>query len=325
MRIPLLVLLGAAAMAHLGSGQGQQPPSSPIAGSPEPSPLAAGDRSKPIQSVDEPPPGIKLSDVEFGRFKVSLPAPVDGPWEGPFYDHKSCFDRDKKGAAVEVLPFWIRKAVLAGKSDIAARYLWSLLRLSEDADPEIEIEATFAIYRLGDHAGVAAARMQRWMESETMKLHIDSLLFGSDVKDVRAVVLAELELNNDRSLDQAIHDVWQRRQAHEGADVAAVDYAYYLEKHGRTLPMEYWERRLENRSGFENALAVLEKRGGAGKARRPGDDGENRTGFRDTENAPARTGERCHRCVGSFPADRGCEVSGLSGGPGAPPVDLAFG
>lgn len=230
---------------------------------PSPSPIVASDMQKPVrdEASSAQPAGHKMSDLEFKRLKVSLPAPFDQPWKGPFFDSTSCFDPDKKQTAVDVLPTWIRHALLAGKPEIAARYLWSLSKLSEDKEPAVATQATFAIYRMGDYNVAAASKMRSWIESGVSFRYSDTLTGSSESKDVRAQVLEELDLNNDRSLIPLIYDTWLRTRTEEGKGLASVDYAYYLEKHGRELPGEYWMQRLDNPSGFANALKVAERKG----------------------------------------------------------------
>lgn len=204
--------------------------------------------------------GTRTSDLEFDHSKVTLPAPVDGPWKAAFLDSKSCLDADKKESAVKVLPIWIRKAVADNKPEVAARYLWSLEKLSEDKELPVATGATLAIYRMGDYKGVAAARMQAWIESGIDFHYFDTQYGSSDYKDIRAQVLEVLDLANDRSLDEAIYKVWMKNPAPDAEELASVDYAYYLQQHGRALPADYWMRRLENPYGFEHALEITGKK-----------------------------------------------------------------
>ncbi len=229
---------------------------------PTPLPVVAGDTQKPAQATDSgaQPPGNEMSDLEYKRLKVSLPAPVNEPWKGPFFDSRNCFDPDKKETAVDVLPTWIRQALAANKTEMAARYLWTLIQLSEDKEPAVATKGVLAIYRLGDYNGAAANRMRDWIQSGAAFRYSDSTTGSSASKDVRAQVLEELELNNDRSLDQSIYDTWLRNKVTEGKEVATVDYAYYLEKHGRELPEEYWMQRLDNPYGFDHALEIAEQK-----------------------------------------------------------------
>jgi len=227
-----------------------------------PSPVVAEDTQKSAGATDSgvQPQGNRMSDLEFKHLKVGLPAPVNEPWKGPFFDSRSCFEPDKKETAVDVLPMWIRQALAANKPEMAARYLWSLIKLSEDKEPAIATKGVLAIYRLGDFHEAASDRMVDWIESGFAYRYSDSTSGSSTSKDIRAQVLEELELNNDRGLDQSIYDAWQRNQTTEGKDLAAVDYAYYLEKRGRELPADYWMQRLDNPSGFANALEIAEKK-----------------------------------------------------------------
>lgn len=228
-----------------------------------PLPVATSTNQEPKQEKDAAaqPAENKMSDLEFKRLKVGLPAPVNEQWRGPFFDSRSCFDPDKKQTAVDVLPVWIRQALLANKPEMAARYLWSLMKLSEDKELPTATKAAFAIYRLGDYNGAGAAAMRGWIESGVNFRYSDALTGSNESKDIRAQVLEELQLHNDRSLDQSIYETWLRNQAAEGKELAAVDYAYHLEKNGRELPAGYWAQRLDNPHGFANALEIAERKG----------------------------------------------------------------
>lgn len=202
---------------------------------------------------------VNMSNAEFARLRVSLPAPVDKPWKGPFYDSQSCFAEDKKLAAVEVLPLWIRKAMLAGKVEMAARYLWSYLKFTEDQHPEVATKAVISLYRMGDYNDTALAKMKQWIESGYAYSYLDDAAATSDPKDIRQQVLEEVAFTNDKRLNDAIFAVWSEGQSNEGKELASVDYGYFLETHGRELPADYWTQRLDNPYGFANALEVAEK------------------------------------------------------------------
>ncbi len=95
-------------------------------------------------------------------------------------------------------------------------------------------------------------------------LRFSSLGLGySESKNIRAQVLQELDFYHDASFDDTIYKVWSDRRNNEGEDLAAVDYAYYLENHQRELPLDYWMQRLDSRYGFANALEIAEKKGTA--------------------------------------------------------------
>lgn len=202
----------------------------------------------------------KMSNIEFNRLKVDLPAPSNKPWKTSLFNSDNYLESERKEMVVEILPGWIRKALKEGNRDLAARFLWSLQTLTHDDDPKISSEAVLAIYRLGDFNRTAADRMRDWISSAADFRYSDSSAGSSTSKDVRAQVLDELSLNKDHSLDQSIYEAWLRNRATEGKDVAAVDYAYYLEKHGRELPVDYWIQRLDNPYGLEHALEIAEQK-----------------------------------------------------------------
>jgi len=203
---------------------------------------------------------VKMSNAEFSHLRVSLPAPANKPWKGPFYDSQTCFDEDKKLAAVEVLPIWMRKAMLAGETEMAARYLWSYLRFTDDKKPEVAMTAVVSLYRMGDYNDTALGKMRQWVESDFASSYLDAAAATSDRKDIRQQVLAELAFANDKRLNDVILEVWSKNQSSEGKELASVDYGYFLENHGRELPSEYWVGRLDKPYGFENALEVAQKR-----------------------------------------------------------------
>jgi HEAT repeats len=228
---------------------------------PIPTPSAVSLDQKPAREEDAraQPAEHKMSNLEFNRLKVDLPVPTNKPWKASVFNSDNYLDPERKEMVVEVLPGWIRRALKEGKRDLAARFLWSLQTLTNDDDHKVSSEAVLGIYRLGDLNGKAAARMRDWISSAADFRYSDSTT-GSTSKDIRAQVLEELELNNDRSLDQSIYDTWLRNHAAEGKDVAAVDYAYYLAKHGRELSGEYWAQRLDSPYGFERALEIAEQK-----------------------------------------------------------------
>lgn len=203
-----------------------------------------------------------MSGWEFARARVPLPEAVNKPWKGMFYNSTTCFESDKiKFAAVDVLPLWIRKMVVAGESDMAGRYLWTLIRFTEDENAQVQMKAVLALYHLGDSNSVAARQMRRWLEEGADLKMSDSDSGQSEYKDIRAKVLQELDFYHDASFDDMIYKLWSDRRNHEGEDVAAVDYGYYLEKHQRELPVDYWIERLVSPYGFANALEIAEKKG----------------------------------------------------------------
>lgn len=208
-------------------------------------------------------PESRISDLEFHRIRVVLPKPMKTAWQGAVFTSDNFNESRRKRMVVEVLPGWIRKALWEGNTERAAGYLWSLQTLANDADPATSSEAVLEIYRLGDIDGFAHERMAAWIKDGWDYKTGDSSFGQSEYMDIRARVLRELSLTKDSSLDDLIFEVWVKEQTTEKADHWSVDYAYYLQKHGRKLPDEYWVRRLENTSGFYHALEVAEQNGGA--------------------------------------------------------------
>lgn len=203
----------------------------------------------------------RMSDQEFSHLRVSLPQPVDMPWEGPFFNSENCFkDEDTKRHVVEILPTWIRKALKAGKTELAAKYLWTLERLAEDKNPSVSLEAVLAIYNLGDCDEFAHKKMSDWI-AQGFNFKASEITIGQfEYMFIRARVLKEITIFQDKSFDGVIYDIWMRTRAEEAKYLNSVDYGYYLEKHGRELPTEYWLERLSNPYGFTNTLEIAEKK-----------------------------------------------------------------
>jgi hypothetical protein len=205
------------------------------------------------------PTGFKMSDLEFNRLKVNLPAPVNKAWSGAFFDSTNCFESDKKETALNVFPGWIRKALQVGEVELAASYLWSLKKLAEDTDPEISSDAVLAIYLLGDFSEYARTKIRSWITDGWSYKTQDAIFGQTESIDIRARVLRELDLSDDKSFDSFIYDAWLKTKANEAKDLDSVDYAYYLEKNGRKLPSDYWLQRLDNPHGFTNAIEIAQK------------------------------------------------------------------
>jgi hypothetical protein len=113
---------------------------------------------------------------------------------------------------------------------------------------------------MGDSRGIAIAEMRERINSGVRSTHLSIGINGSQFRDTRAEILDETSFFNDGSLVEAVYDAWQKNADHERSELSSVDYAYYLEQHGRTLPTEYWIRRLDEPKAFENAVKVFEKR-----------------------------------------------------------------
>lgn len=137
------------------------------------------------------------------------------------------------------------------------------MRLSDDTNPEVSTNAVFQVYRLGDIDGFALNRMRQWIEDGVSYKTYVTKNGQSVYTDIRSRVLDALELFGDKSLDSVIFETWRENQDNEEKDLASIDYAYYLERHGRELPADYWMQRLENPSGFANAVEIAEKKGTA--------------------------------------------------------------
>ena len=232
-------------------------------------PVAASTPLQPAQRRGPEPGAARAGwpaegEQAWVRVRVRLPAPVNAPWKGGLFDSGSLDNHVHKGAAVEVLPLWIRNALAEGNADLAARYLWSLLQLIDDRDPETAVRATFAIYRLGDVNDRALTQMRRWIEDGWRHPHSEGGYGWSQYSDVRKFVLDELAYYRDGRLNDAIYARWQADLPAEEGILEKLDYGYFLENHVRRLPPDYWLSRLDHFHGVENTLAVLQSRRPAG-------------------------------------------------------------
>ncbi len=203
---------------------------------------------------------VNMSPWEFTHLRVHLPKPVDGPWKGALFDSQTCFQPDVKLTAVGALSGWIRKAVLTGNDDLAGRYLWTLLKFTDDTNQEVKVAAVISLYQMGDSNGVALAKMKEWVANGADIRTLSSDFGVSKVQDIRERMLQETKYYNDTSLVATVYDVWAKSQGNEDKILGSVDYAYYLENQGMKLPAEYWINRLKTTHALEHTLSVLEAR-----------------------------------------------------------------
>lgn len=205
------------------------------------------------------------SEIEFEFAQVKLPIPINGYWKGPFFDSKDYNEsREKRRWAVEVLPGWIRKAVLTDEGEKAAKYLFTLIEIAENSNDSLGIEAALALYRLGDYKNTALNAMSEVLTSDEDKDYSDfydrgSQISGNEQLDPRQVILNHLQFYKDSRLDSQIYQLWEKNGATDKL-LGIVDYAYYLEQTGNALPVDYWMDRLEMNSYFDNAVNVIKDR-----------------------------------------------------------------
>ncbi len=199
------------------------------------------------------------SESEYNHLRVKLPPPIDAPWEVGMFDSQTALG-EWKDRALELLPRWIRKAVLAGNSDLAGRYLATLIKLADSPDIDTSSEAVFALYALGDYNGIAAGHFKRWIQDDVASKRIQSNGFFAEIEDIRAFALRVIDVDRDRELLDVIYRKWAAAKTDGSKHDSKVDYAFFLETHGRTLPAEYWFQRLESRIDFGNTVAILEEK-----------------------------------------------------------------
>ena len=111
---------------------------------------------------------------------------------------------------------------------------------------EVATKAVIGLYRMGDSNGTALAKMKAWLESGLGEFYfIDTSSGQTRLDDIRAAILREMDFYSDTNLLETVYGISEKAKRNEGSLPASVDFAYYLEKHGKELPSEYWLARLE--------------------------------------------------------------------------------
>ncbi len=205
------------------------------------------------------PPEIPGSDGEIKMMRVTLPLPSDEPWEGPYFNSRTCFEAKHASACVSVLPVWILKAVRAGDPDKAARYLGTLIRLVGHPDPEVSAEAALALYRLGDSGDVAFnALLAVLRKGSSLQLQdpTGKRPLGN-YHSLQLVILSHADFYQDKRFVEPVRQIWQELRESGTEQPETVDFAYYLASHGIDLGKDYWFARLDSRRMLVATLDVL--------------------------------------------------------------------
>jgi hypothetical protein len=200
-----------------------------------------------------------MGGLEFKSLPVTLPPPIDAPWKAAFFDSDLALG-EWKSIALEVLPEWIRNAVFAGDSELAGRYLATLIKLANDGDLKTSSEAVFSLYRLGDSDGIAVGHIKRWIEKDIGALGSVTNGLWAEVKDIRAIALDVIRHDKNEELLDTIYKKWSSSGPDASKHSIVADYGYFLETHGKPLPADYWFQRLQVTGNFGNTIEVLEQK-----------------------------------------------------------------
>ena len=220
--------------------------------------------SQPVGGGQVPklaPPEILGSDSEIKMMRVTLPPPSNEPWEGPFFNSRTCFEAKHASACVSVLPVWILKAVRAGDQDKAAGYLGTLIRLVGHPDPEVSAEAALALYRLGDSGDVAFNALLAILRNGSSLQLQDPTGKGvlGNYHSLQQVILSHADFYQDKRFVEPVRQIWQDLREGGTEQPDTVDFAYYLASHGIDLGKDYWFARLDSRKGLEATLDTLNR------------------------------------------------------------------
>jgi|694.fasta_scaffold145894_2 HEAT repeat protein len=208
----------------------------------------------------------KMKERDFNTLKVDLPEPEDKPWPGPFWNSSNFNSAENKVAALEVLPIWIRKAVLDGHKDQAGKHLFSLLTYLNDSDNNIRNKAALLLYKLGSRDTRLLDVLKEGIESNDSRKTATSLSNGRDNISQRSAILELLRFYDDHTFDDHIEAVFDKLPE-KGAytqdgryNSKVMDLAKYLEAIGRPRTDAFWLARMEAPSDLSEAVKVLRVR-----------------------------------------------------------------
>lgn len=222
-----------------------------------PSLSASGVGSRTAATINYSPNG-RISNAEFNVLRVDLPAPKPLPWRGPFYDSESFQSAENANAAREVLPGWIRKAVLARDSEKAAGYLSSFLSFLKTDNDTHRIETALCLLRLGYKDADVNAILSAGLQSNRNMGNVLTPITGATSE--RQAILNHLLFFGDNSFDDHIESVFSKLHD-KGGDVEGVlELAKYLEAAGRLRTDDFWLGQLESASGLSDAVSALRQR-----------------------------------------------------------------
>jgi hypothetical protein len=220
--------------------------------------LAASDSEKPVSE--------RMKSRDFKVLQVQLPEPEDKPWPGPFWNSSNFRSPETAKAALEVLPIWIRKAVLDGNKDQAGKYLFSLLSYLEEKDTGTRIEAALLLYKLGSRDPKMLDVLKDGIENGASHYGQSEFYEGSPVITRRATILEHLRFYDDHTFDDHIEAVFDKLPE-KGAytrdgryNLEVMDFAKYLEAIGRPRTDAFWLARMEAPSDLSEAVKVLHER-----------------------------------------------------------------
>lgn len=236
--------------------------------------------------------GERIVGPALSYMRVTLPQPLDEPWKAFTIDSVSIFrDERSKEHALSVLPNWIRNALREGKDEKAARFLNTLILLTEDESLKVSDLAIIELYRLGDINGIAFRKIGARLndESENFFYNDDNKYLGQ-----RQQILNDLLFYDDRRFVDKIYTLWQAQSEIDLSKVKETrfpDFGYYLEEVGVELPLEYWHSRIDMSAHWENTYDVLQRKGNTATAQILEDY------FLTTERARGRSTEKVTRPI----------------------------
>jgi HEAT repeat protein len=208
----------------------------------------------------------RMKERDFNTLKVDLPEPEDKPWPGPFWNSSNFRSPETAKAALEVLPIWIRKAVLDGNKNQAGKYLFSLLSYLDDSDKNLRNNAALILYKLGSRDARLLNALKTGIESDDSRNTASSLSEWRGGISQRAAILEHLRFYGDHTLDDHIEATFDQLPekglyTQSGSyNYAAIELAKYLETIGRSRTDDFWLERLELSSGMVDAISVLRDR-----------------------------------------------------------------
>ncbi|GEM_PF-3149059 len=234
----------------------------------------------------------RIVDPALSYMRVELPQPLDKPWKAFTIDSVSIFrDERSKEHALSVLPNWIRNALREGNDEKAARFLNTLILLTEDESLKISDLAVTELYRLGDINGIAFRKIGVRLNDESENFFYDD---DNNYLGQRQQILNDLLFYDDRRFVDEIYTLWQAQSEIDLSKVQGTrfpDFAYYLEEVGVELPLEYWHSRIDMSANWKNTYDVLKRKGNTATAQILEDY------FLTTERARGRSTEKVTRPI----------------------------
>lgn len=204
--------------------------------------------------------GQHLSGPEFSMQRMSLPQPKAVQWKAPFFDSSTCLDVQHARAALEVLPDWIRKAVLSGETDKAAGYLHSLFQLMNDKDSELRADTALALLKPGSSDTAVLKELANVIKGSEAGLTTAGVPGQTRVVSRRQNLLEHLEFYDDHSFDLVAKEALAVSASATPLTEATAELSRFLERMGHPQPDKFWVDQLGDPDGVGLASETLSKR-----------------------------------------------------------------